>query len=289
MSLVEKKWKLYCLLWFKERKFHLTAWSFGLGYEQTREHISKINSQGFSAMCPAPCIWEEIQWTNGSSKIFRKTNKGGEIPWWLHTVWIYCEFLCPKLWLLWQMMEQGCNIHSLLVCCQILLTVVKVVISSPLKTCHFCSSLVHVKSSGTSVASSCMKSRSWNNNAANMFTETTNTRLYWKHFDYNEKDEKEKNLGPSNRLFSRETPQCFGLSVFKMTVLVGTLYFNPEKVNTSQLKYWPSGIVINRVFIDVKRNLCNYLSLKSVKSQTVCRIIFIEDIDHFAAIAKHVD
>ena len=66
------------------------------------------------------------------------------------------------------------------------------------------------------------------------------------------------------------------------SVLVGTLYLNPEKLNKRRLKYWPSGIVINRLLICVKRNLCNYLPLKSVKSQTVCRIIFIEDIDHFA-------
>ena len=44
-----------------------------------------------------------------------------------------------------------------------------------------------------------------------------------------------------------------------------------------------------RVFIDIKLNLCNYLPLKRVKSQAVCRIIFIEDIDHFAAIPKHAD
>ena len=46
-----------------------------------------------------------------------------------------------------------------------------------------------------------------------------------------------------------------------------------------------------RVFIDVKINLCNYLPLKRLKSQlqAVCRIIFIEDIDHFAAIPKHAD
>ena len=94
-----------------------------------------------------------------------------------------------------------------------------------------------------------------------------------------------KTLVRTNRLFSFQTPQCFGLCVFKMTVLVGTLYFNPKKLNTSRLKYWPSGIVINRVLTDVKKYLCNYLPLKSVKSQTVCRIIFIEDIDH---IAKHV-
>ena len=80
----------------------------------------------------------------------------------------------------------------------------------------------------------------------------------------------------------------FCLCVFKMTVLVGTSYCNPAKLNTSRLKYWPSGIVINRVSIDVKRNLCKYLPLKSIKSQTVCRIIFIQDIDHFAAIAKQV-
>ena len=110
----------------------------------------------------------------------------------------------------------------------------------------------------------------------------------WNHFDNNDNDEKEKNLGPSNRLFSLPTPQCFGSCLLKMTVLVGTLYFNPKKLNKSRLKNWPSGIVINRVFIDVKRTLCNYLPLKSVKCQTVCRIIFIEHIDHFASFAKHV-
>ena len=73
-----------------------------------------------------------------------------------------------------------------------------------------------------------------------------------------------------------------------MTVLVGT-YLNPEKLDTSRLNHWPSGIVINRVLTDVKKYLCNYLPLKSVKTQTVCRIIFIEDTDHLAAIAKHVD
>ena len=72
-------------------------------------------------------------------------------------------------------------------------------------------------------------------------------------------------------------------------VLVGTLHFIPEGLSTSRLQYWPLGIVINRVFIDVKRNLFNYLPLKSVKSQTVCRIIFIEDIHLFAAIVEHID
>ena len=72
-------------------------------------------------------------------------------------------------------------------------------------------------------------------------------------------------------------------------VSVGILYFIPEGLNTNRLQYWPLGIVINSVFIDVKINLCNYLRLKTVKSPTVCRIIFSEDIHLFAAIAEHID
>ena len=49
-------------------------------------------------------------------------------------------------------------------------------------------------------------------------------------------------------------------------MLVGTLYFNPEELNTSRLRYWPSGKVINRAFIDLNRNLYNYILFTSLST-----------------------